>query len=211
MNNLSARQQIAAVGIGALLIIIVFFLLGWRPQLARLGKLRDERVQVQKELQKDKNTLIQYKTLEKSSDKLDTQLAKAEKQLPDEANLQPLVKDLQDVANEAGLDFANIEVGEAVDQNGYRSVNLKIDVTGTYFDVVDYLYRLANLSREFKVVDITMENDGWPTLAVSVNSEVYIYAPDAEAQGEGAKAAKGASSGSGQASGSAAAGKSTAG
>lgn len=192
MKKLKPKQQIAAVVIGALIILVLFFLIGWRPQTGRIAKLKKEQSQLELELQKNRNTRAQYEALKTGAADVEGRLVEAANQMPDEPKLDALLKDLQDVANEAGLDFTDIKVEEEmVDGDGFRIIGLDVEVAGTYFDMVDYLYRLANLSREFKVIEVTIEDDeSWPQLNISIKAEVYIYDPDAKPEKEAGKANK---------------------
>ena len=121
--------------------------------------------------------------------------------MPDAPELAALIIDLQNTANEAGVEWDTLAPGRPADvAGGYQMMTLAFSVAGTWDDCMDYLRRLSELERAVRVrqVDVTPDVHGsalstaapeaTPKVRTSLTLEVYSMARGAAPGAPGAPA-----------------------
>lgn len=201
MKGLTAQVRIL-IGVGiVVLILILFFFLGWRPQSARLSQLAQKKQQEESKYKEAEATLTRLKAAKKEAPEIEAKLVTLSKRMPEEPEMPSLLVELQDVANEAGIDFVSIKpsppaVKETKDKKKYSEIPLSISLEGSFFDVVDYLYRLEKMPREIKVKNISVVTtlDDYPDLTVELSGFAFVLG-EAKIPSAGAQATGGGASG----------------
>lgn len=181
MKRLSSQVQIL-IGAGVIvLILLVFFFIAWRPQASRLSQLAQEKQQEEKKYKEAETTLARLKAAKKEAPEIEAKLVVLSKRMPEEPELPSLLVELQDVANKAGIDFVSIKPSapvtkETKDKKKYSEIPLSISLTGSFFDVVDYLYRLEKMPREIKIqtTGVATTLDAYPELAVELSGFTFV-------------------------------------
>ena len=177
--KMSPRDQIIAVGIAAAAIFLVAILFVLRPQFSQISGLRAEQAVELDKLEEAKLKLQRLDAIRQEATEIETKRIALSRRLPDEAELATLVVDLQKVANAAGLDFSAVEVETPVDQSGYTEIPFTLDLTGTFYSLVDYLYRLEKMTREIVIDGVTISSPEYPDLDIQLKAHVFKVTPSA--------------------------------
>lgn len=182
--KLSPRDQIIVAVIVAILVMLAFGVFGLRPQLAQMSELRTQQQDEQKKKQDAEATLQRLQEAKKEAADTEAKLIDAKKRLPEDPQLASLVVEMQDTANQAGVDFVSIKPGEMTQQTKVTGIPLQIHVTGNFFDMVDFLYRLHDMKRETRIDKVTIAVDEWPKLSADFEGKAFTLAkPPAAATG----------------------------
>ncbi len=174
--KLSPRDQIILACTIAVLIMLGFGIFGLRPQLSKISELRAKQ---QKEIKKKQNseaTLQRLKQAKKEAAETETKLIESKKRVPDEPQLASLLVEIQDTANQAGVDFVSIKPDEMVAQANLTNIPVLIHIEGSFFDLVDFLYRLKDLEREIRIDKATVVETDWPNLSVDLEGSTFTLA-----------------------------------
>ncbi|MDP1809058.1 MAG: type 4a pilus biogenesis protein PilO [Actinomycetota bacterium] len=171
--KLSPRDQIIAMGVGALLILVVTVLLVLKPQFAKISNLKAEQETEKTSLGQAKLKLQQLDAIRAEAADIEAKRISLSRRLPDDAELPTLVVELQKVANRAGLDFGSVQVGAVAEQSGYAEIPLSLAVTGTFYSIVDYLYRLEKSTREIVVDSFSLQPATYPQLQISIQARAF--------------------------------------
>lgn len=174
-NRLSPRDQIlVVVGFITLVVVLVVFLI-LLPQFGRLGALSAKQQSLTKSLKEAKLNLDRLKAIKGEAAQIEAKLIKLTRRIPEEAEVPSLLVELQSVANSAGLDFSSAKLDEMVDKTGYSEIPVTVNAKGTFYSLVDYLYRLENTSRKIVVtdVDVSVEEKKYPTLEMEIKAKAY--------------------------------------
>lgn len=175
---MNRRTVLIAFGAALLLLAMWFFFL-WGPQG---GKLSD--AQERTTLANDQNSALEVRLarLEDAQDRAPTLLAELDElraAVPDEPDLAQFILDANQIASEAGVEFLSIAPSPpaAGDAGGPPVIVLAIDVTGGYFEVLDYLTELDALPRIVVVDALSLApggSDGGPQqIAVSLTARMF--------------------------------------
>jgi type IV pilus assembly protein PilO len=126
------------------------------------------------------NNLAQFKH---EKDILERRLQQALTELPNEANIDELIRSLAEIGQKAGLIINDITPQAEQKQSFYASIPIVMAVTGTYHEIGVFLDALSKLARIVNVTNIKM---GTPKMqgdklvvAASYVATTFRFVPEA--------------------------------
>ena len=156
VNKMPLGQK---VGVVALVVILLsganwyFFIDPMQTQIAQrqssLRLLEDELIQKQSIA----NNLAQFKH---EKEILERRLAQALTELPNEANIDDLIRSLSEIGTKSGLTINSIDPQAEQRQSFYASIPIVMSVTGNYHEIGVFLDSLSQLARIVNVTNIKM-------------------------------------------------------
>jgi Tfp pilus assembly protein PilO len=104
----------------------------------------------------------QLKTLEKQASKIRAELKALNIEVPPTADLPGLIHEVNGAADQAAVDLQSITPGSpaAATSNPVSVIPLQLTVSGGYFSVEEFLYRIETLDRTAKVATVSLTPDG---------------------------------------------------
>ncbi|MCX8007473.1 MAG: type 4a pilus biogenesis protein PilO [Coriobacteriia bacterium] len=160
MNRLSAQNQLI---IGIVIIVAVSLagiFLAIKPQFERATRIDGEISQVESDIQAQRAIVARRLSAKAQAADAQVEMLRIANEVPEGPELPTVIVNLQDVANAAGLTFAQIAPGEpapAVDatgkQLGYTKIPITVTVQGKWDDHIEYLRRIAKLERGVRITD----------------------------------------------------------
>ncbi len=191
---MNRRGPLIAGGVSGVVALVAVVLLVL-PKMNQVGEARDE---LQKAEDQEVTLEVQLRALEDAqaaAPKTKKQLQKIANQIPGAADLPALFRLLQSAADRAAVDFFTFSPGTpTADASGGFSVILsQITVTGGYFALDEFLYKLENLPRAAKVTSIAItptttetggeEQEAAPITASNLQMQLSVefYTTDASA------------------------------
>src|SRR5580765_377960 len=156
VNKMPLGQKVGAVA-GVVILLSAanwyFFIDPMTTQITqRQGQLRtleDELIQKQSIA----NNLAQFKH---EKEILERRLAQALTELPNEANIDDLIRSLSAIGTKSGLTINSIDPQPEVRQSFYASIPIVMAVTGNYHEIGVFLDSLSKLARIVNVTNIKM-------------------------------------------------------
>jgi type IV pilus assembly protein PilO len=146
-----------------------------------LRQLEDDLIQKQSIA----NNLAQFKH---EKEILERRLQQALTELPNEANIDELIKSLAEVGNKSGLTINDIQPQPEVIQSFYASIPIVMAVTGNYHEIGVFLDALSKLARIVNVTNIKMGSakPSGDKLVVSANyvATTFRFVPEAQKRAE---------------------------
>ena len=148
-------------------------------QQSALRQLEDELIQKQSIA----NNLAQFKH---EKEILERRLQQALTELPNEANIDELIRSLAEVAKKSGLTINDIAPQPEVKQSFYASIPIVMAVTGNYHEIAVFLDALSKLARIVNVTNIKMSGPRMASdkLVVSASyvATTFRFLPEAQNQ-----------------------------
>ena len=120
-----------------------------RDRQGTLRALEDELIQKQSIA----NNLAQFKH---EKEILERRLAQALTELPNEANIDDLIRSLSEIGTKSGLTINSIEPQAEQRQSFYAAIPIVMAVTGNYHEIGVFLDSLSKLARIVNVTNIKM-------------------------------------------------------
>lgn len=139
------------VGTAVVLLAGYYFIL-FAPLGEDLEKTTKEVESLELEISEKRGIAANLPRFEMEVDRLDVELAKALKELPDKKEIELLLAKISDKARDAGLDIRLFQPMPQQNRDFYAEVPVQIQVAGTFhqvatfFDEVGHLERIVNLN-----------------------------------------------------------------
>jgi len=185
--KIAPREQFILSVIGSVLLVVIMIALLIYPSYTRIGALDTEIADAQTGLSTTKSLLAQRQAIKDQAAQTDAKWLALANEVPDSPDLPALIIELQDSAFESGVQLVAATPTKPVNKGTYVGVPLQITILGTWADTVDYLQRIAKLSRGLRisqfvasvtdnVVEADRENDELPDYfeATTLNLEAYM-------------------------------------
>jgi type IV pilus assembly protein PilO len=159
-KNIPYPQKIV---IAILLIVILaggFFYFIYIPKNNQIVALKSQIANLSQEIKVNEARVQRLDALKQENALLQQQLAQQMEQLPPEAEVPALLKQVSELGTRIGLDFKLWKpAGQKPGPNGlYTEIPVDVEVAGGYHSVAMFFDRISKLRRIVNVVDIKMVN-----------------------------------------------------
>lgn len=137
--------RLALVGLALVVIVVLawFFL---------INPLRQDIADVEASIETERTALAsaqaqlaQAEATREEAEKNRSRLLALAKMVPEGEQIPSLLLQIQDLADQSGIDFIAVTPGDAVQSGGFDIVPLELEFTGTYFDLSDFVYRAEQM------------------------------------------------------------------
>ena len=108
-------------------------------------------------------------------------LAKLQVEVPELANLPDIIRQINTAADKSAVDFVSISptAGVSTTNASVSAITTQLDVTGSYFAVDEFLYRLETMARISRVTNISLAPKGESSSSdLSVTLTALFYTTD---------------------------------
>lgn len=145
---MNRRQELVVVATTALLVLTGVSLLLLRPTRQAVAEAHADRDAAAAESQTLRDQVRALEALKADEAKLQAQARLARSEFPPTPSLPALVDALQDAASQAGVDLGSVAPSTpktSTIQPELAQIDTSVNVSGGYFEIVDFLTRLENL------------------------------------------------------------------
>ena len=111
---------------------------------------------------------------------LEGMFADLREQLPKETEIPALLEDISAAGQGQGLEFNAIKLQKEADNDFYKTLPIRIEVTGGYHQLGEFISQLANMSRIVTVHNFTINNNSNAAnkLKMTLTANTYHYGGD---------------------------------
>jgi Tfp pilus assembly protein PilO len=196
--KLSSTQKLIISILVVVVVVVAAILLLIVPQISRLSSLGAEIEQAEADYEAASLLLERRQAAKNRAAATESELLRLSNEVPAAPELPAFIIDLQNTANESGLDFVRIEPADPESPEGEVWTTVPIDMTleGSWADYVDYLHRIRGLVRQVRIVSFEVYRfeeevaedecyDPPNRVQALMTVEVYTAPPDASASGTG--------------------------
>lgn len=174
--KLSIRDQMIVAGGCIAVIVVLFVVFLIVPQFKSLAALEDKMDEVEQQISQAEMLLAQRQAAKGSAAQTQAELTQLDNTMPDAPEQASLIIDLQNTANEAGVDWDKlVPTKPAEPADGYQKMKIDFKVIGRWDDIVDYLRRMSELRRGVRVLSVEMK----PYQAQQASTATTMTASDA--------------------------------
>lgn len=173
MRNMTLRQRIfGATAVVALLIIVVFYFLLWKPTSNKIATESGALTQAQQQLATLNGQISSLKSFQQQLPEAQAEANRLTSAVPTTPELSNFILALNSISQKSGITFMSISPAQAIaatvggstattsaNPNFYQ-VEIGLQVGGGYFQVLDFINRLDHLPRLVIVnsVNLTSSN-----------------------------------------------------
>lgn len=140
--KMTKRDQIILAVVAVVAVVGGFYWFAIKPAKAELSAQNEQLAAIQAESSTLTDTLARAASSTKGSTKLAAERLRLAKAMPEGVETPSVVVQLQSLADRANVQLTSIQTNNHSDYGSIRATEFEVRVTGKYFDVDDFLYRL---------------------------------------------------------------------
>ena len=189
------RRNMLIAGVAAGMVLILWYVLLWGPRKADFSEARDRREKAEIQRAELAARVDRLRAAQKDEPMKRAQVEALRTTIPDEPNLAAFILDTNDAASKAGIDFISIAPTEPAAPSGEVSpvavqtstgaaaveasalpaeIRLQLQITGGYFQVLDFLNRVGEMPRLVITDGLTVASDDKAKLTVGVTARMFL-------------------------------------
>ncbi len=183
-----------AVYVGLLVATLAaFWWFDWQELTDTLTQREAEEVQLRESWVGKKRQAVNLEEHKRQLAEIDRQFGALLKQLPNRAEMDSLLSDINQAGLGRGLQFELFKPGADVIKDFYAEMPIDIRVTGTYHDLGEFASDVARMPRIVTLNDVALSADKDGKLKLEAKAVTYRYLDEEELaqQRQAAKAAQG--------------------
>lgn len=171
-----ARRGPIVAAVAGIAVIVLAFATVILPKASQVRERQHDVETAKQEQGQLQLRLQQLRALAQEAPKNRRRLAQLDAAIPETADLPGLIRLLNGIADTSGVDFMTVAPSTpSPSQFNVSVIPTQVTVTGRFFAVDQYLYRMENLPRAAKVtsVQVSPTNGGLNYLSVGLTVEFY--------------------------------------
>lgn len=137
------RILLSAVALVAIIAMAWMFLIS--PLRTDIAATSSSIAEETTSLKAEQAKLAQAETTRAEGQKNEARLLELAKMVPQASQVPSLLVQIQDLADQSGIDFLSMSPGDATDAAGFQIIPLQLEFTGSYFNLSDFAYRVEQL------------------------------------------------------------------
>jgi Tfp pilus assembly protein PilO len=137
------RMLLSAVALVAIVAMAWMFLIS--PLRSDIAGANSSIAEEQTRLSSAQTKLAAAQTTRAEGQKNEARLLELAKMVPQASQVPSLLVQIQDLADQSGIDFLSMSPGEPTESTGFQIIPLQLTFTGGYFDLSDFAYRVEQL------------------------------------------------------------------
>jgi Tfp pilus assembly protein PilO len=186
------REIYIITAVVAIVLIVAWYFLLFSPTQRKLSDLDQQIQSAQSSLDIAKQEVVKLESYKKTAPQSRAEIVRLGKMLPESEGIPGLIIELSKTADASGVAVTSIARGTTAAGSPFGIQTVNLQVTGRYFDVEDFLYRLeeyvAFRNASFRVTgrllqvtqlsiaaSTTSSTGGSPPLAVTIGLNAYLW------------------------------------
>ena len=159
-----------------LVVLVLGWWLGWRPQLEDLDAKHQEEDKLKAEWLDKKQQAVNLDEYQKQLAEINRSFGVLLKQLPNASEMESLLVDINQAGLGRGLQFELFKPGAEVLKDFYAELPITVKVSGTYHDFGAFTGDIAKLPRIVTLndIDVSPVKDGGLTMSAVAKTFRYL-------------------------------------
>lgn len=163
----------------AVVLFAVVFLMFLKPRNKKIANIKDERIQIEIEVNQLKSKKRQLNKIEAELQTMTGRLIELEVVIPQQREIYDILKQIQQLAYDSRLDIIKFVNKGEIDKEFYLEWPIAIEITGNYHNLALFFDSLSRFSRLFNTENFVIralpgKNDS-ETISASTTIKTYIF------------------------------------
>jgi len=150
------QQKVGGVAIAVVLIGVMTYVLSVEGSISKIEELDGQIAQQEAQLVELEQKAQHRTQFLREVERLKQRLREAEEQLPKQAEIPKVLRDIDYEAKQAGLRVDRFEPQVEAQQGDFAALPLKMTVRGNFHELAVFLDRLSKMPRIVNVTDLNM-------------------------------------------------------
>lgn len=194
------NRRTILIGVGAALVVLLFwYFILWSPRGSAIQDANDRKDAAETEALELRAQIERLREAQRNESATRASIEELRQAIPDEPNLAQFILDTNEAAARSGIDFLSIAPTppaagaaatpptEPVDPNAPpeaaapvpSQIALSISISGGYFQVLDFMNRLTDLTRIIVIDGVTVSPSAGGDLSVQLAARMFTTAAPA--------------------------------
>lgn len=152
----------------------------WRDQAEQLDRVRAEEVKLRADWVNKKKQSVNLAAYKRQLDETDRQFGALLKQLPNKAEMDQLLADINQAGLGRGLLFELFKPGRENVRDFYAEMPIEIVIVGSYHDLGEFVSDVAKMPRIVTLGNVNIDRLGEGRLRMRARATTYRYLDDEE-------------------------------
>lgn len=163
-----------------LILLLGAWWFGWSPQLDTLESKRQEEVKLKDEWLDKKKQAVNLDGYRKQLAEIDRSFGALLRQLPNKAEMESMLVDINQAGVGRGLQFELFKPGSEAMRDFYAELPITIKLAGKYHDLGGFTGDIAKLSRIVTLNEIDVSQTKDEALSMTMVAKTFRYLDEAE-------------------------------
>jgi type IV pilus assembly protein PilO len=151
-------QKVAALALVMAMIVGGHYWFVYRGQSEDLVKQEQALAKLEEELQEKQEIAGNLSMFKKKVEFLQQKLEEKKKNLPDDANMDQLLKTLNELSEKSDIRIVKFTPKPEVRQNFYAEIPVAMEIQGNYHEITTFFDKVAKEDRIINITSIVMKN-----------------------------------------------------
>jgi type IV pilus assembly protein PilO len=162
------------------LCLVAGWMTVWRGQLDEIDRLRSEEGNLKTQFQQKLGQAINLDDLRRQKEQVGQYVQLLEKQLPNKAEMDALLSDINQAGTGRGLQFESFKPGTMLIRDYYAELPIALRITGRYGDLGAFTGDIANLPRIVTLNNLSLAASKDGSLTLDATAKTFRYLDEAE-------------------------------
>ena len=155
--KLETRHKIFFFVLGLAIVVMVFYTYVYQSQQQCLAQLNTDLQMTKQKVQVLEGFLAQHPDLKQYEKELQDKTDLVNSKLPADKDISSFIMQVEDSAKKTNVKLNRVKpIGEENKEN-YRGIKVELDITGDYFQTLEFLKKLEQLQRCNTVTDMSVQ------------------------------------------------------
>lgn len=153
---------------------VVAYFAAFRPQNAKIERMRGEVVHKREMLDKYRSETARNADLEKANALIAERVAEIEQRLPSGKEIDQIVRQVSQLAVDAGLAPPTLKTAKPVAAARYKEQPLELTTTGSFHGFYEFLVAMERMPRITRIVEMTIKHGEDTEIEVAFTLSIYF-------------------------------------
>jgi Tfp pilus assembly protein PilO len=153
--QLSTQNKMILFVVAVLLVGVGFVVAAIVPQVNRLGNLDGSLTKAQADIDSANALLARREAAKGVAAQTEASMLRLDNQMPDAPELPALIIDVQQAANDAGVELDSLSPAKPAEAGSYQRIVMQFIARGEWADVLDFMRRLQDMERSIRILSVS--------------------------------------------------------
>jgi type IV pilus assembly protein PilO len=149
-------QKAALLGLVLALMVGGYYFLGYQGQADELDRLDRQNAQLEEELEEKKEIANNITRFQKRVEFLRQRLEEKKKNLPEDANMDQLLKTLNELSEKSDMRIIKFTPQSEVSKQFYAEIPVRMEIEGNYHEIATFFDKISKEDRIINISDIVL-------------------------------------------------------
>ena len=152
------KSRPVVFGLVVAVVCALWWFMVWTPKQSSLHDARDARSAEESKTDGLRSELASLEDIQRQGPKTQAELMRLQGYVPKDPQLASFIRTANDIATQSGIEWLSISpsVPAPSGSGGPTTIGLQFQLSGSFFEVVDYIHRMEQIPRLVKISSVNL-------------------------------------------------------